>query len=214
MRRILTTLVGAVCVLQANAAWQEYNETLSKSLFFYTAACYCEVETVANWSCGAACANNTGVQDVRLASDYLEGTFAYAAYNSLTNAIVVAFRGSHNYINGLFDIDFYLVPFTDGPEGAQVHTGFLDSYLGLQTQVISGVAELLAKYPQTEEIHVVGHSLGGAMATLGALDLKKKLLPKQPFKFYTFGAPRVGNEAFSDYVFSVFPDGGYHRIVH
>jgi hypothetical protein len=52
------------------------------------------------------------------------------------------------------------------------------------------------------------------MATLGAVDIKRKLLPKQPMIFYTFGAPRVGNEIFSDYVFSMFPDGGYHRIVH
>ena len=31
---------------------------------------------------------------------------------------------------------------------------------------------------------------------------------------YTFGSPRVGNEEFSDYFYSVFPDHTYYRVVH
>ena len=118
MRHSLLALISAGLSLSAiplAKAWQDYNETLGKSFFFYAAACYCDVDTVANWTCGAACTNNTGMQDVKLASDYLEGTFAYSGYNAKTNAVVVAFRGSHNYINYLFDIDFKLVPYLDGP---------------------------------------------------------------------------------------------------
>jgi predicted lipase len=144
-------------------------------LFYYSAACYCEVDTIANWTCGDACTNNTDVKTVRIAEDYLEGTLALIAYNQAQNAIVVAFRGSHNYANWMFDIDYFLEPYKEGPPGAQVHTGFYDSYMSLQSQVIEHVSEMLAMYPNAAEIHVTGHSLGGGMATLGAVDIKSKL---------------------------------------
>jgi hypothetical protein len=129
--RILSTVLSLSAVSLSRAAWQEYNETVSLDLFYYSAACYCEVDTIANWTCGDACTNNTAVKTVRIAEDYLEGTMALIAYNEAQNAIVVAFRGSHNYANWMFDIDYFLEPYNEGPPGAQVHTGFYDSYLSL-----------------------------------------------------------------------------------
>ena len=42
---------------------------------------------------------------------------------------------------------------------------------------------------ETDYIHVVGHSLGGAVATLVAAKLARKDIP---VRLYTFGSPRVG----------------------
>jgi hypothetical protein len=33
-------------------------------------------------------------------------------------------------------------------------------------------------------------------------------------KLYNYGCPRTGNQAFTDYVFSFFPDGTLFRVVH
>ena len=52
------------------------------------------------------------------------------------------------------------------------------------------------------------------MATLAALDIKEQLNPANKFNFYTYGSPRTGNQAFSDYIFSLYPNSSYQRVVH
>ncbi|KEG08384.1 putative lipase [Trypanosoma grayi] len=66
---------------------------------------------------------------------------------------------------------------------------------------------------------VTGHSLGGAMALLAAADLASQsssvgAVPR--IQLYTFGAPRVGNEEFADWVTAVFCNGGHesYRVTH
>ena len=55
-----------------------------------------------------------------------------------------------------------------------------------------------------------GHSLGGALATLAAIDIRKELLVRQLGKTkvvcYTFAAPRTGNHAFAREYNNVVPD--------
>lgn len=51
------------------------------------------------------------------------------------------------------------------------------------------------------------------MATLAAAFVKTKL-SFDKILFYSFGSPRVGNAYFSDYIFTLFPDGAYSRITH
>ena len=62
---------------------------------------------------------------------------------------------------------------------------------------------------------MTGHSLGGAVATLCAVDIKTEL-PSQGRQLflYTFGSPRLGNDLWSDYVFGLLPDGTYQRVTH
>ena len=62
---------------------------------------------------------------------------------------------------------------------------------------------------------MTGHSLGAAIATFAALDIKEQLNPTNRFDFYTFGSPRTGDETFTDYIFSHFPsNGSYYRVTH
>lgn len=55
-----------------------------------------------------------------------------------------------------------------------------------------------------------GHSLGGALATLAAYDIKKGLQAcgkdDAEIMCYSFGAPRTGNHAFAKDYNSVVPD--------
>ena len=63
-----------------------------------------------------------------------------------------------------------------------------------------------------DERHVlpVGHSLGGALATLAAFDIRKQLLESgqsdAQVVCYTFAAPRTGNHAFAREFNAVVPD--------
>ena len=47
---------------------------------------------------------------------------------------------------------------------------------------------------------MVGHSLGAALALLDAVFLPLHLPPSTSFKIIGYGMPRVGNQAFADYV--------------
>jgi len=62
----------------------------------------------------------------------------------------------------------------------------------------------LGELAEPLQVYVTGHSLGGALATLCALDLKRFWsarpdLPPVPLKCYTVGSPFVGNAEFADY---------------
>ena len=65
----------------------------------------------------------------------------------------------------------------------------------------------------TASLFVTGHSLGGALATLAALDIKLNVSPNVRITLYTYGQPRVGNEKLSDLIFSKL-DGKYIRVTH
>ena len=55
----------------------------------------------------------------------------------------------------------------------------------------------------------------GALATVCAFDLKTfQGTRDKDFLLYTLGAPRIGNPAFADKMFDLFPKGTYYRIVH
>ena len=51
----------------------------------------------------------------------------------------------------------------------------------------------------------VGHSLGGAIAVIAALEVRRAF-PDTPLSLYTVGAPRVGNTAFAGHVSEALPD--------
>ncbi|CAE7325986.1 LIP [Symbiodinium sp. CCMP2592] len=70
-----------------------------------------------------------------------------------------------------------------------VHEGFQAAWLG--------VAPALRRLNDSRKVVIVGYSLGGALATLGALDLCCKGF--RQVELITFGSPRVGNEIFRSF---------------
>lgn len=78
-------------------------------------------------------------------------------------------------------------------------------------EIISTVGDLQIKYP-TASILVLGHSMGAALATVAAYDLKIAF-PDPKMKMYNMGCPRVGNTPFYEKFKEMF-DGYDYRIVH
>ena len=78
--------------------------------------------------------------------------------------------------------------------------------------MLAAIRNLLGKHALAG-IDITGHSLGAAFATFASVAIKQNFNFTK-FTFYTFGSPRVGNKAFSDYIFSYFPNGQYQRITH
>ena len=81
-----------------------------------------------------------------------------------------------------------------GPGGALVHAGFNRLRKTMQDQ-IDRALEAAGPF---NRLHVVGHSLGGALATLSGADMVAR--GHRRVSIYTFGAPRVGNYAFVDWL--------------
>ena len=93
--------------------------------------------------------------------------------------------------------------------GCQVHQGFYNAFAGVEGYVRNEVQKLLALYREAK-IFVIGYSLGSALATIGALDLQ--VLFGKVSELYTYGEPRVGNEAFANFVTSSI--GERFRVIH
>ena len=80
------------------------------------------------------------------------------------------------------------------PPRAQVHAGFLEAYNSIQDDLTTELKRLTDLNP-LNSLTIAGHSLGGAIATLASVDLGQTTYNVDT---YTFGAPAVGNQSFSD----------------
>lgn len=104
--------------------------------------------------------------------------------------IVIAFRGTANVENWLEDLDVELTPLA---YQVKVHAGFLKAVDALLPDLLGALLPGGRDKSEVKPLFIVGHSLGGAMATLAALFLQREGLPVHTV--WTYGSPRVGNRA-------------------
>jgi predicted lipase len=129
-----------------------------------------------------------------------QGIFGIA----FAEALVVAFRGSEE--TGLADwitnLKFFQneYPYAGSGSGAEVHRGFLEAYTSVREAVIN-----MVKNAAQKRVICTGHSLGGALAALCAIDVQHNVAGKT-VACYTFGSPKVGNKAFAELYDRSVPD--------
>ncbi len=137
----------------------------------------------------------------------VDNTQVYVADNS--EHIVLAFRGTEGptSIDGLKDwlltdaMNLLIVPegrlghdLAAAGVGARFHKGFVDAVSEIWDP-LSAMVE--AKFKQQDRpLWITGHSLGGALALLGAWLLKRRFIPVH--QIYTYGAPMIGNQRACD----------------
>ncbi|XP_031397111.1 uncharacterized protein LOC116208046 isoform X3 [Punica granatum] len=129
--------------------------------------------------------------------------------------LVVAFRGTEQSRWKDLRTDLMLAPAGLNPERiggdfkqeVQVHSGFLSAYDSVRIRIISllklaiGFRDDAGESQSKWHVYVTGHSLGGALATLLALELSSSQLAKRgviSVTMYNFGSPRVGNKRFAE----------------
>lgn len=81
-------------------------------------------------------------------------------------------------------------------ENCTVHIGFHTAWLHTRDRILPDLMEQLLIYPHYE-LNLVGHSLGGAVAALAALDLQAR--GWDPI-VTTFGEPRIGNAGLAKFL--------------
>lgn len=122
------------------------------------------------------------------------GTQGFLAV-SATSA-VLAFRGTEKKLEDwAADAKFELTATGDAAQPGRIHLGFKQALAHVADEVDSALANL---HGRRLLLHVTGHSLGAALATLAALRCATR--PKTAdllHTVHTYGSPRVGDAAFA-----------------
>ena len=160
----------------------------------YSNVAYCDPQGIRTFKCEQCEALSTlrGTTVKAVISPTLD---EQAAIFEEADKIVVAFRGSATWPNTLTNICFapsIYASFLLNTTEAQAHNGFLEYYFRLRPQLIRFLSST-----EVSSKHIVftGHSLGGAIATIAAADAQANLQLRS-VSLFTYGEPRVGNDAF------------------
>lgn len=178
---------------------------LSSTLAQLTSVAYCsDTAAIADWSCGR-CGDVPSFEPSAVVLDKDKDILAFIGWWPDIEGIVVVFRGTSsaslknwidNLTTGTTDVSF---PSAEHPH-VKIHTGFWRTWLNstLRTKLQAALEALLHDHPAAP-VYFVGHSLGGALAQISAMDLKFEY-ELTDVNVYTFGSPRVGNNAFAELV--------------
>jgi hypothetical protein len=167
----------------ANATRARARLAEAAALAALNSVAYCPRRAVAAWDC-ARCAARAGAFDVH-STVYDEGwdLFAYAGYSHSLAAPVLAFRGtdSRSIYNWAENMRYWRsdlpLPVPGGAaSGAAVHTGFYLSWndSALAPNLTAAAADLARAHPGAP-LYIAGHSLGAALATVAAVDIRARL---------------------------------------
>jgi len=170
-----------------------FNLDDARRYLYHSYAAYCPSATLKKWNC-AFCKGQVTIIDT--AFDAVKNMFAFIGHDASRNEIIVSYRGTVavSLKNWIEDIKFWKADTEfDNMPNARVAKGFFESWRALSAQVNDAVNNGLKAYPGARVV-TTGHSLGGAMATLNALDFR--VLRNVTSDVYTFGSPRVGNQGF------------------
>ena len=182
-----------------------YDPIFSKHCTQLAQSTYC-VSSPDQWKC-ITC-------DSSIKLDYVvedNGVRALQGYDSNTQSLFIAFRGSVNIQNWIDNIQISKInPYSDNSIG--VEKGFYKAYNYVKPDLFDNLS-LLAKKYGTRNILITGHSLGAAMATLMTYDIIILFPTYTVTHLVTFGSPRVGNHEFVQ-SFNQRYSNVYYRITH
>ncbi|KAL4978928.1 Alpha/Beta hydrolase protein [Aspergillus desertorum] len=192
-------------------------EALNQLTLFaeYAAASYCTPNidsvgdklTCASENCPAVEAADTKT----LAEFYQENEYGdvagFLAADTTNELLVLSFRGSRTIDTWIANLDFGLKEVEEICSGCKAHGGFWKAWQVVADSLTSAIKSATATYPGYA-IVFTGHSFGGALATLGAAQLRNA---GYAIELYPYGSPRVGNEALAQYITD---QGANYRVTH
>jgi len=111
--------------------------------------------------------------------------------------VFISFRGSDERTDWNNNLKFWrkTLPYGNQKTKIRIHTGFYNLYQTIREE-IQKIGNYCSSKEDIKSINIVGHSLGGALAVLSAIDLQYNF-PQLCYNIVVFGCPRVGNNAFA-----------------
>lgn len=111
--------------------------------------------------------------------------------------IIISFRGTQQPQDWFTDLNGFQIKYPDyglvNPQSEiKVHQGFYHAYKSVRQIIHEAINRI-----DPLSITICGHSLGGALSTLCAVDIQYNF-PKIKLEVYTSGQPKVGNKAFEE----------------
>ncbi len=177
-----------------------YNESLGNKMSDLCSIAYCPEEMVCNWDC-PPCKIWGDVKLVDIISQPRYSVFGFIA--RMDEGMVFVFEGTQDMEDVIIDLQVATtVPYKDHPT-ARVHEGFWKAYSSVRDEIM-----LIAKNTEST-LYCTGHSLGGAMATLLAVDMQETI--GRRCIMYNLAAPRVGSR---DFTMLFESESENHRITH
>ena len=113
------------------------------------------------------------------------------------NKLITWFRGTESKRDVLVDLNFFRTKFymPNVTNNVYVHKGFYNQFNSVFNKLDNNITNYMLENNTNKELIFIGHSLGGALATLGSCYYANKY-PNIKTSCVTFGSPRVGNRSF------------------
>ncbi|KAF8623148.1 hypothetical protein AX17_007537 [Amanita inopinata Kibby_2008] len=209
---LFSVLVGTLYVQAAPfESRQDITPLTTSQIDFFTpythfaSTAYCQPSTTITWACGSNCRANPDFIPVASGGDGNSIQFWYVGYSPSLNSVIVAHQGTDTSqiladatdLNVLLErLDPDLFPGID--PSVQAHSGFANEQSLTAWDILNAVRTTINTHGATRVV-TVGHSLGAALALLDGVFLP---LWVNGVSFITigYGMPRVGNQAFANYV--------------
>ncbi|KAI8094430.1 Alpha/Beta hydrolase protein [Thamnidium elegans] len=173
-----------------------------KTALFYSNLCRtsnCRA-SLDKWDCENCVSTLPDGMVIRSFQTYPLGVTGQIILSEKKKTIFIVIRGASSLRTKLLFFDGLLVRHPLVP-GIKVQRGALDALYDIREIVYSTVTDQLILHPNYK-IDIVGHSFGGAIGSLLAVDLYQRL----PFYYsssisgYFFGKPRVGDIKYAKFV--------------
>ncbi|PIL27078.1 hypothetical protein GSI_10217 [Ganoderma sinense ZZ0214-1] len=173
---------------------------------WYAATTACNLSAIMHWSCGENCNANPTFKPIIAGGDNEETPFWFVGYDLTLDEVIVSHYGTdfgnrksiwQNFLFCQVPLNSDMFPGVD--ESVRVHKGYARVQSRSAAAVIAAVEQALSQH-STKKVTVVGHSMGAAVALLDAIYLSLHLSSDVTVRYIGYSSPRVGNQAFADYV--------------
>lgn len=173
-------------------------------------AAYCSQDQVNAWTCGTHCSSAHGLEQIQYIENTKQLLAGFVAWDSSSKAILVSFRGTVQSITDWVHNLAYTktFPFDQHPE-VGLHHGFWNSWQYLKDPAMAAIASIQQSHAGNNVV-LTGHSLGAAIASDAALDLR--LNHGFQTSVVNFGSPRAGDSGFYNLMKQEVPN--FWRVTH
>lgn len=128
-------------------------------------------------------------------------------------ANIIAFRGTQTQLEWWRNIQATQKDYTDPVTGdyyGKVHQGYFKI---VREQISRSLIETVRQLDPTIPCYITGHSLGGAVATLSAIEIALNVPEiREQIQLYTYATPRIGDRDFAQAHSQLIPNS--YRIVN